>query len=289
MRMLILGDLHAKWHDLHSVMKNVDFNLNIKYDAVIQVGDFGFYPSCFEKLDTHVLHSSKSFDDPARYSPIKFHKPVICIDGNHENHKWLKNADHASWKEKYNIQYQPRGSWLDINGYKIGFLGGALNADRAQEGSIDSETTNYILNKQVKRTIEEWNKVGGMDTVVTHSCPTKIGIKMEGAAALFMAVQKYIVDAGHGENDFYDCGEHPLTLLYHGLVKKPKYWFFGHFHQHKNIKIGETEFMCVGSTDSSDLKKYVNPLVLDTKHDKIDYTDRKAMNFDGEHCTWVKD
>ena len=50
-KFIICGDLHAKWQDLNSVMKNVDFNLKIRYDAVIQVGDFGFYPQTFSNLD----------------------------------------------------------------------------------------------------------------------------------------------------------------------------------------------------------------------------------------------
>jgi predicted phosphodiesterase len=289
-RILILGDLHAKWHDLYCVMQNTDFNLNIKYDSVIQVGDFGFYSSTFERLDIFHCKYVKSPTQPgsvAQYSAVKFHKPVYCIDGNHEDHKWLKTANHEEWKSKYNIHYQPRGSWIESNGLKIGFLGGALNADRRQEGSIDGETTNYILNKQVKRVLAEWNAIGGMDIVVTHSCPTGIGIGMEGHPALYTAVQKYIVDAGHGENNFHDCGDAPLTMLYKGLEKKPALWFFGHFHAYKNIKIENTEFMCVGSTDSSDGRKYINPLILDTKHNKIDFIDKKALNFDGQHSTRI--
>jgi predicted phosphodiesterase len=284
-RFLICGDLHAKWQDLNSVMKNVDFNLKIRYDSVIQVGDFGFFPKKFVDLDEFkiVSRSNSGF----KYKHLKFHKPVYAIDGNHEDHAWLKTANHADWKEKYNIHYQPRGSWMNIDGYKIGFLGGALHADRKQEGSIDKGTTNYILNKEVKNAIEEWNDVGGMDTIITHSCPSNMKIGMEGHPALFMAVQKYIVDSGFGENNFYDCGELPLKKLYDGLIKKPTFNFYGHFHQSKQTKIDNTDFMCVGSTDSTDHKKYVNPLILDTETGKLEFHDKMAMNFDGEHSTWV--
>jgi predicted phosphodiesterase len=291
-RILILGDSHGKWHDLNSVMKNVDFNLNIKYDFVIQVGDFGFFPQVFENLNIFNRKSIKNkntIGSTSEYSPLKFHKKVLAIDGNHENHEWLKKQNYDEWKEKYNIHYQPRGSWIDLDGYKIGFMGGALHADRAQEGSIDKETTNYILNKQVKKTITEWNSVGGMDTVITHSCPTGLGIGMEGHPALYMAVQKYIVDAGYGAGNHLDCGDEPLTMLYNGLIKKPTFQFYGHFHRVSNKKIGETEFICVGSTDSSDHKKYVNPFILDTKTNSYEFHNKMALNFDGEHSTWVKD
>jgi len=289
-KILILGDLHAKWHDLNSVMKNVDFNLKIPFDFVIQVGDFGFFPSEMLKLDKFTEIRTKrptSLGCEVDYKPLKFHKKVYAIDGNHEDHKFIKKSNHEEWKEKYNIYYQPRGSWMDIDGYKIGFMGGALHCDRRQEGSIDSETTNYILNTQINKVIDDWNDVGGMDVIITHSCPIGLNIGMEGHPALYMAAQKYIVDAGYGENIVDDCGDRPLTTLYNRLNKKPDHWFFGHFHRTKQIIIDNTDFMCVGSTDSSDHKKYINPLILNTKTNNVDYHDKKAMNFDGEHCTWV--
>ena len=110
---------------------------------------------------------------------------------------------------------------------------------------------------------------------------------MEGHPALYMSVQRYIVEAGFGDSDFYDCGEDALRMLYNGLEKKPTFNFYGHFHQSKQTKIDNTDFICVGSTDSTDHKKYVNPIILDTKTNTIEYHDKKAMNFDGEHCTWV--
>lgn len=282
MRLLICGDLHASWLDLNSVMKNVDFNLNIKYDAVIQVGDFGFYASEFEKLDKSDL---KMVNGKYEQVPLKFHKKVIAIVGNHEDHVWLSKVDKEAWKDKYNIFFQERGSWIDIDGYKIGFLGGALNADRVNGGSIDKETTNYILDKQVKRAIKAWNDVSGMDTIITHSCPTGMGVGMQGHPALIPLVQQYIVDAGFGENDFNDCGEHPLTDLYKGLNNKPQFWFLGHFHVLHQKKIDNTEFICVGSTDSSDGRHFTYPIILDTKTGKYEFHNKKALNFTGEHST----
>jgi predicted phosphodiesterase len=289
-KILILGDVHGKWADLNSVMKNVDFNLNIKYNFVIQVGDFGFFPSIFANLDTFnskLIKNQSTIGCTYEYSALKFHKKVLVCDGNHDSGEFIKKSNHQEWKDKYNIHYQPRGSWIDIDRYKIGFLGGGLHADRKQEGSIDKETTNYILNKQVKKAIEEWNSVGGMDTIITHSCPSGLGIGMEGHPALYMSVQRYIVEDGYGEVNHLDCGDAPLTMLYNGLIKKPSMWYYGHFHRVANKKIGDIEFICVGSTDSSDHKKYVNPFILDTKTNSYEFHNKKAMNFDGEHSTWV--
>lgn len=290
-KILILGDLHGKFHDLNSVMRNVEM-LGIEYDFVIQVGDFGFYPQCFVTLDnfhSKLIKNQSEIGSSYVYSPIKFKKSVYAICGNHENHEFIKKSKHKDWEEKYNIIYKPRGSWIDINGYKIGFLGGALNADRAQEGSTAKETTNYILNKQIERTLTEWNSVGGMDTIITHSCPTNLGIGMEGHPALYETVQKYITDAGHGSSNFFDCGELALTKLYNSLEKKPSWWFFGHFHTSHAKKINDTVFVCVGSTDTSDGKKYINPHIINTETNQFDIYTKKALNFDGEHSTYIKD
>lgn len=274
-KILILGDLHGKFNDLQSVMKSVDFSLRIKYDAVIQVGDFGFYQQCFMGL---------------RDDKLRFHKPVYAIDGNHEKHDWIKQQQPywEEWKKDFNIHFQPRGSYMDIDGCKIGFLGGALNADRPQEGSIDKRTTNFPLNNEVAEALQLWNSVGGMDIVITHSCPNNLGIGMEGSQYLYESVQKFCVEKGFDPGDFMDCGEAPLRKLYHGLVKKPLWWAYGHFHRTQLKKIDETNFWCVGSTDSSDNKRYVNPIILNTKTKEVEWHDKKAMNFDGEHCTWVK-
>lgn len=281
-RYLIIGDIHGHFHDLNSVMKNVDFNLKIRYDAVIQVGDFGFYPQCFEQLDKWLKPNK---DNRLEYARHKFHKPVYAICGNHEQHKWLRESNKEEWKEKYNIFYQPRGSYLDIDGYKIGFLGGALNADRPQEGSIDKRTTNYILNNEASEAVDLWNSVGGMDTIITHSCPNNIGVGMVGHPALIQSVQQYCTDAGHDPGDFTDCGEAPLRSLYHKLDKKPSLWFYGHFHTVKSSRVGQTEFICVGSGDSSDGCKYTKPFILDTKKRTYEHHNKMAMNFDGEHST----
>lgn len=292
-KILILGDLHGRFHDLKSVMKNVDFNLNIKYNFVVQIGDFGFYKNMFEVLNTletsHVYNKTTKTRDLI-HGPMKFHKPVHAIDGNHEQHDWLKlKCNLEEIKEKHNIIYQPRGSYLDIDGCKIGFIGGALNVDRAQEGSTAKGTTNYILNKEVEQAANTWNSIGGVDVVFSHSCPANIGIGIEGSDFFNRTIVEYIINAGHPTCNQKDCGELALTKLYTKLEKKPKHWFFGHFHDSLSKVVSDTEFICVGTTDSSDGKKYVNPFIYDTKTKSYEYHNKKAMNFDGEHSTWIAD
>jgi predicted phosphodiesterase len=277
-KILLLGDVHGKWHNIDTILKQLDFGLNIKFDSAIQVGDFGFYPIVFDNFTNMKYDHNKT---------LKFHKKVYCIDGNHEDHKWLKNTDKEIWKETHNIYYQPRGSFIEIDGCKIGFIGGALNADRSQEGSTKDQTTNYILRKEVDYTVKAWNDAGGMDIVISHSCPAGLKIGMEGHPALFNTVQKYIVEAGHGDNDFFDCGEHALTNLYKRLNKKPLHWIYGHFHTVKQKLIDNTNFWCIGCADSSDGHKYINPFILNTKTKDIEFINKMVLNFDGLHSTRI--
>lgn len=292
-KILILGDLHCQYNDLNSVMKNVDFNLNIKYNFAIQVGDFGFLPKCFDifkQMSSKKIYDKKTKSYTFEHSPLKFHKPVYVIDGNHEDHEWLKEHYQTdNWKDVHNIIYQPRGSYIEVDGCKIGFIGGALNVDQKQTGSTAKGTTNFILNKEIELAANTWNSIGGVDIVISHSCPANMGIGLQGSPIFNETIVKYIIDAGHPSCDPNDCGELALKSLYSKLNVKPKHWFFGHFHKTMSKVVGETEFICVGTTDSSDHKKFVNPFIYDTVAKTYEFHNKRAMNFDGEHSTWIAD
>lgn len=269
-KILILGDSHGNVYDIY-VMQKQAIALNIGIDACIQVGDFGFYPQVFSKFNYKL--------------PLK----TYAIDGNHEDHEWLKSQDHAEWEKTLNLKYVPRGTVLDIDGSKIGFCGGALNVDRPQEGSTKKRTTNYILNSEVLEVIDAFNKAGQLDLMVTHSCPHSIGIGMTGHPMFFESITKYCHEKGHETGPNHDCGEQSLHVIWHGLVDKPASAVFGHFHQRKFKDIGFTEFYCVGSCDGSDGKNYVNPFVYDTVSKKVEVLmDESLLTAKSFHSTRLR-
>jgi predicted phosphodiesterase len=276
MRYLVAGDAHGCWYDLQVVIQQAIRKYNI--DACIQVGDFGFYVLVFDKNQN-----------------LKFNVPVYAIDGNHEQHWWLKEslAKGAGpiWKEKHNLEYVPRGTVWEVDGCKFGFFGGAMNVDRRQEGSSKNRTTNYPLRVEVKEAIKTFNDFGQLDFLITHSCPHSIGVGMEGKSIFLETIERYIeTPFGISTGPLNDCGEQALTDLWNGLTLKPKEWIYGHFHQIKQKKVQDTVFTCIGCVDSSGGHEFARPFIIDTQKKTFEaFPSDTLLNSKGFHRTRLYD
>lgn len=240
MTLLILGDCHAAWSRLIAAIGAGIARHGVT--AVIQVGDFGFFRSTMARFED--LMGGAAF-------PV----PVHVIDGNHEDHAWLGQqataGDIARWASTHRLLLHRRGETAVIDGLRIGFLGGALHADRPQQGSSSRGTTNWITNGEAGRAAQAFNRTKP-ELIVTHSCPHSIGIGMQGAPELAHTVERYITARGFESGLIEDCGEPGLTRLWASLTHRPAHWAFGHFHTHRETCVGATVFHCVGSCDGSD-------------------------------------
>jgi len=117
---------------------------------IIQVGDFGWYPYLLKEWTT-----------------LPF--PVYAIEGNHEYYPMLTDFTHVT-EVKPNLWYIPRGTVKNIDGYDIGFMGGAHSVDRYQrregfdwwpEEEVTEENIKKLANKKV-------------DILVTHVPPYNV-------------------------------------------------------------------------------------------------------------------
>ena len=149
---LWLGDIHADFYVLKAIFKKAkeDGTLDAPV-TIIQVGDFGWSP---------VFLNSMLPELPW---------PVYAIDGNHEYHPMLKGMDKVT-EVKPNLFYVPRGTVLNIDGYDIGFMGGAHSVDKkwrqfGVDWWPDEEVTEQNINQMLA-------KVKSVDILVTH-CPPK--------------------------------------------------------------------------------------------------------------------
>jgi predicted phosphodiesterase len=273
MKIIVCGDVHGNWYDLKVVLDQAVRKYNV--DACIQVGDFGFYPNTFD-----------------RYRNMKFCVPIYVIDGNHENHEWLKRSiskgESNTWKDAHNIFFISRGSTMVFDNIKMGFMGGAMNVDSKQYGSSKKRTTNYPLNVEIKEAINAFNSFGKLDFLFTHSCPHSIGVGMHGSLRFVEDIEKYIeIPFGVSTGKIEDCGEHSLLNLWNGLVEKPTNVLFGHFHQLKQTMVGNTTFTCVGTTDSGfEDRKYVIPFIIDTCANTLEsFPASPLCNASGFHST----
>ena len=256
MRFLIAGDSHGEFQTLTDVIRNSVNGFGI--DAVIQVGDFGFFKQYIESIQH------------------PFQVPVYAIDGNHEDHKWLKKQKSF---EKLNLFYMKRGTVQEFDGRTVCFVGGAMNADRKQTGSIQNRTTNYLLNSEADEIVSELNQLDKpIDLMVTHSVPHSIGVGIQGLPFLIPLVQQYVIDAlGVSVGPLNDCGENVLTRLWSKLIHKPRNWVFGHFHMYHQAVVENCNFWCVGSTDTSDKRMDCVPHIYDTALNEIEAFPRDTV------------
>ena len=269
MLILLLGDSHGRLDLVHQAC--IEAQVAYGIEAAIQVGDFGFFPKILHKF----LHEG----------PRRFPVPLHVIDGNHEDHGWLTTSRAtgtlSSWEEA-NLHLHARGTVAALGGLRIGFIGGALHADRCQEWAgqwkptandgkplnrrrvpRDPAWANWVTEGDVERTLAAFTATPP-DLIVSHSCPAGVGVGMAGALPLIEDVERFVRRAGHHAGPFHDCGEGGLTAIWHRLTQHPPLWVFGHFHCIHDRTLEATRFVCVGSSDGSDGAKIPRPILLDT-------------------------
>ncbi len=147
----LLGDLHGDPHALVRLDR-----LLPPHVPVIQVGDFGWYP---DRIPTWTSVGTA------------LSRPVYWIRGNHEHYPampWL-NAEQPV-EVAPNILFVPDGHILELNGLRIGCLGGAASIDyRFRTLNSDWFLDENITVEQVART-ESWERI---DLMVTHVPPQR--------------------------------------------------------------------------------------------------------------------
>lgn len=231
---LILGDVHAKWVNMANLIRIAVEKQNI--DGIIQCGDFGMFSDVVKFLKLCMKQN-------------KINIPLYFVDGNHEDHYFLKHQVSHKNLNKNNIFYQPRGTFTVLGGRVVGWIGGAFNVDRPQKEYEGLNCANYPTQEDVNTYLMNEENVDHVDLVVSHGCPGEIGIGLQGHPAFQPGVQMFISQAGHAASPIYDIGEMPLTTLWNRMKYKPKNWVFGHYHKHHDRIINGTHFYCTGETD----------------------------------------
>ena len=251
MKYLIVGDVHGNW-DCFSQHVNHVKQRGIPFDEIIQVGDFGFYG-----------RSMNLFNHYKR----KINYPIHFICGNHEDHDLLEH--YPKIKEQFGLTYHKKGDITIVDhGVKIGWMGGAFNVDRPQE--FINGTQNFPSKEEISTMIGKVNALDGVDLMITHSCPQSIGVAMKGSNFFNATIDEFIVKLGYPASPVWDCGDQPLTDLWHGLNKKPKDWVFGHFHKRHQGRVGTTNFFCVGACDYH-FDTNVPMFLYDTEYKQVFY------------------
>ena len=144
-----IGDIHGHFKRMADTVAALPDSVT----RIFQVGDMGLYPP-------HLVSEDCWFVAPPR--------TVEYIDGNHEDFTILR--DIASPTElRPNLVYLPRGTVLDVEGLKIGFLGGAESRDHARR----TEGTDWFEYDEKTTVRDAWkfSHVEHLDILVTHAPP----------------------------------------------------------------------------------------------------------------------
>lgn len=146
---VFLGDVHGFFDRVADVSHLYEGNAT----AIVQVGDFGYYPQTLSRL--------------AQYH---FPTPIYWIDGNHEYYPLITPLWDKTEPVKVlpNVYYVPRGCVVELDGVRIGCLGGAASVDKAYRKAYADWWP-----EEVTRPIdgERLLQHGPVDLLVTHAPP----------------------------------------------------------------------------------------------------------------------
>lgn len=165
MRVGFIGDTHC---DQHWTTQQIESLAALGVEAIIQVGDFGFWPNNIMGL-SFLEGIAEVIDNNC----VDFY----FIDGNHEYHIDLPHSaprpiplSHLSGKLPSNIKYLPRGYSMTIAETNFLFFGGAGSIDKQYRTTgvswFDSEEPSWSQINRALMTAEGKD----IDVLVSHDC-----------------------------------------------------------------------------------------------------------------------
>lgn len=201
MKILILGDVHGQWKAANKLIKR-GLKDHPDITHIVQVGDLAdHWPKGKAGWTRWNVEQATSL-------------PVHWLDGNHDNHDELE--ENGRTPNPYLI-YQPRGSVLEIDGYRMMFMGGASSIDKDDRLADMKQGTRKIWWDQESITHKQFEVAmaveGPLHAIFSHDKPDCIETS-------FQAFR-------FGMSD---------RLALQGLLEhfRPPFWFWGHYHAPEN-------------------------------------------------------
>lgn len=166
-RLLVAGDVHgdAAWFDV--LCRRAQ---DLGCDAVLQLGDFGYWPH---------LPGGAKFPRRVSSCATRFDLDVYWIDGNHENHAALRalpTGDGRAIEIVDRCWYLPRGHRWTWGGVRFGALGGAFSIDWRSRRPGSSWWPEEVTTAEDVEALGS----GALDVLVAHDAPA--GVPLQGLA-----------------------------------------------------------------------------------------------------------
>jgi predicted phosphodiesterase len=215
MKILVAGDWHgnAPW-----ATRVIEFAAESQYDAIFQLGDFGWWP--------HVDWGQRYIDRVSE-TAMKVEMPIYWCDGNHDNHEDLlqhsSSATRVSVREA--LHYVPRGTAWQWEGVRFVALGGAYSIDKDRRiPGYSWWEDEMIRERDVERTLQ----AESCDILFTHDAP-------------YRAVGKPL----YKDDANTDANNAAVRAVMEAL--QPDWLFHGHWHEYKYhempVPVGVDDFM----------------------------------------------
>lgn len=210
-KFLFLGDVHGEWSKMDRVI-HAAHNRHPEIARIFQVGDLG---EGFQNIPKYI---------PSHQINVK---PIVAIDGNHEHFDKLEA--NQGWNNE-NLEYLGRGQTRFIEGKNILGFGGTWSIDK----HLRTQGVDWFPQEEpTQRQFWDFVDVGefGQDIVISHDF-----------AEEFQMREIYPAIPGHRSTR--------VLLQQVWELVRPKFWFFGHYHDFAQGEYCGTKWYCCPIIDS---------------------------------------
>lgn len=211
-------------------------------DILIHTGDFGYnYPGGF-------VNGMQRLVD-------RYDLPVAFIDGNHDDHRFLRKlpqASDGSGHLGHRLHYLPRAFRWQWGEVTFLALGGARSVDRARR-HLDREPYWWSTETITGRDIAAAQKHGPVDVLVSHDAPSGV---------LIPNFDRY--SFGYGDTEILAAQAHRQALRDVVDHVRPRLIIHGHYHVYhsQSVEFGYGDVAVLG-LDRDGSTKFRNVYVLD--------------------------
>jgi Icc-related predicted phosphoesterase len=219
------GDIHGAIDRLYQDVLAFEATLGIRFDYVLQVGDFGVWPDP-TRIDKATRRHDGAGDFPTWLRDNrKVPRPTLFIKGNHEDFLWLDSRPDAEVLP--DLSYLRNGSTIDIRAKdggiaRIGGVGGCYGPSnyRRRSDKLQAHAKRHYTFDEVGM-LSSSSEIG---ILLTHDAPA--GVRFEQRS----------------RRRSYVSGAVGLDALV--ATVQPRVCFFGHHHARVDAEIAGVP--CIG-------------------------------------------
>jgi hypothetical protein len=218
------GDIHGAIERLYEEVLAFERALDLTFDWVLHVGDFGIWPDA-ARVDGPTKRHDGAGDFPAwlagkRSAP----RPTVFIKGNHEDFVWLDAQ--ASSEIAPGLRYLRNGTTHELTAgderLVVGGVGGCHGPSNFERPG--STLRGYAKRHYTRDEIERLSVRGDLDLLLTHDAPAGVRFPRHRRG------EGFVSDA---------TGLDELVAR-----ARPRACFFGHHHTRLDAEIGGVP--CIG-------------------------------------------